>query len=225
MAGFPATLYNYLEDGSQGKITSALAVTRKRQLWSENAYRDSFNAAFMGAAIPNQSTTEYSGGLIAMQGDKVTPITTKLPSTAITPSAGPPPEYSVSFSDEISHFPWRIKQYVRWLRQWWDSALVGHAMIISATTVSGSGIITVPDASLLTPLQGITGAGITAGSIILDIMPIDPDSSLPQPTKAVISQAATASATVAATLTGSNLVAEVWEDEFVQWAEEISFPT
>lgn len=217
---FPANLYGYQEDGSQVNILTALAVTRKRQLWSENCYRDSFSAAFMGAAIPNGSSTTSGAELT----DGVNPsnfYTTLVPAT-LPAGAG---TQTHSLSDEISHAQWRVKQYVRWLRQWWDAATVGHAMTISVTTVSGSGIITVPDASLLTPLQGITGAGIPAGTIILDIMPISASSGLPQTTSAVISQAATASATVAAVLTGSNLLGEVWEDEFISWGAGISFPT
>lgn len=220
---FPANLYGYQEDGSQVNILTALAVTRKRQLWSENCYRDSFSAAFMGAAIPNpaQTADSVSGAQLVNELQTSDLYSTLVPAT-LTAIAG---EKSVSLSDEISHAQWRVKQYVRWLRQWWDAATVGHAMTISVTTVSGSGIITVPDASLLTPLQGITGAGIPAGTIILDIMPISASSGLPQTTSAVISQAATASATVAAVLTGSNLLGEVWEDEFISWGAGISFPT
>ena len=52
---FPSKCWILAEVGNQIEIENALAWTRKRVLYCESGYRDNFNAAFMGAAIPNLS--------------------------------------------------------------------------------------------------------------------------------------------------------------------------
>lgn len=218
----PNPLFIYKEDGSQTKIVDALRWTRKPVIYSEAAYRDLFNAALMGGAIPNGAngaTDSIAGAQLAIDGvTKALTYLTQVPSS-IVPSTG---VSVVSLSDEIGHYPWRVKQYIRWVWEFWDDVTPGIEMTMSVTTVSGSPIITVPDNKLLTPGQGITGAGIPASTTILSIMPVT--EGLPIFTTAVLSQQATASATVAATLSGSNLVGRAFEDEVIDWGAEISFP-
>lgn len=220
---FPTKCWILAEVGNQIEIAGALAWTRKRVLYSESAYRDSFNAAFMGGAIPNTSNVtggKLSGALLAENAAASTTYLTQVPASIAAPAAN---VQVLSLSDEIGHYPWRIKVYVRYLIQFWDATTVGQAMTISATTVSGNPTITVPDSELLTPGQAITGTGIPTGTIVLRTIAIT--EGLPVTTAAILSQNATASATVAATLTGANCLASYFEDEIIGWGGPISFPT
>lgn len=213
---FPTTLYLYKADGSQTKHSNGAAVTRKRVLFSRDAYRDIFNAAQIGGSLVSSDNV---GGISAPKvGDGA--LTTGLYSTLV-PSTITNVE-SFSLSDEVSHYAWRVKEYVRWLVEVWDSAVVGHAMTMTVDTTSGSATITVPDGTLLTPGQAISGTGIPTGAKVLEILPIT--DGIPSRTSVKLTHKCTASAAVEATLTGSNRIGWCFEDELMDAGSEISFP-
>ncbi len=114
--------------------------------------------------------------------------------------------------------------------EFWDSETeVGLAHQQTVTTVTGSAIITVPNAELLTPGQSISGPDTTiipANTIILKILTILSDGTIPVLTSAVMSKEAIgAGGKVNATFGGSNKVGEFMQSEFVGWASEVSIPT
>jgi len=90
--------------------------------------------------------------------------------------------------------------------------------------VNGSAEITVPDASLLTPGQAISGTNIPTNTVILSIFIIT-NGDYPDTTKAMMSRKATNSGTSEATLTGSNKVGEIMQSEFTNWGKTNSMPT
>lgn len=225
----PTTIYVEKENGSQTLISNAVQWTRKRVLWSEGAYRDSFGASFMGGAIPNANDIagpSLAGALIGQggvsgSGPATTTYLTEVPATISSPAQD---VQVISLSDEIGHYPWRVKEYIRWQLQFWDAATVGLAIpSLSVATTSGSATLTTSDTTLLTPGQAISGTGIPTGAIVL--AHLDISDGLPNRTQIIISSQATASATVIATLTGSNCLGSFFEDEIIGWGSAISFPT
>lgn len=126
-------------------------------------------------------------------------------------------------SDTVKHRTFRQKFLLRMAREFWDGADVGFAGGITATTASGSAVITVPTNEGLVVGQKISGTGIPAGARIVGI-PNAPHSVLsdvandmalysPYGTKVILSHQATADATITATLSGSNWIGAVWMDE------------
>jgi hypothetical protein len=221
----PTTLYFLKEDGSMTKIVNAVRWTRKPVFVAGGAYRDTFNAAYLGAAHksglpPNAATvaTAFVGGFpIGADGADVDMKTSTISDSSITKD-------TVVLPDEVAHYPWRTKRYVRWLWEFWDASTVGDAMTLTVTTTIGSATITVSDCALLTPGQAISATGIPTGAIIFNFLEPASGSMLVNDTTVKLSHQATASASVAATLTGSNRLGMVWEDEVVDWGSEISFP-
>jgi hypothetical protein len=223
--GFPPILYIYKLDGSQTKVTGALAFTRKRVVCYGTPYRDSFNAAWMGAGylpylVPNAptvATAKIGGFPIGADGADVDVKTSTISDSSLSKD-------TVSLPDEVSHYPWRSKQYLRYLWQFWDAATVGEAISLTVTTVSGSANVTVADSQLLTPGQEISGAGIPVGARISDFLTLTSGSMQINQTQVQLTMQCTASATVTATLTGANLLATAFEDECSDWGEAISYP-
>lgn len=215
---FPTTLYAYLEGGIQVKITGAVRETRKPVItWDKEKYRDTPSLVVGGAAgtdsnaAPEVTSAQISGG--------VNPTVTFDGSGTIEVTGAS----SVLQEDAYTHIPKRNVPKLDELVEYWDSETVGDAMTLSVTTVSGSAVITVPDAQLLTPGQAIAGTGIPLGTVILDIL--SESAGVITKTTAVMSQQATGTATVSATLTGGNRVGKYKESEFLGWGEEISTPT
>lgn len=210
------------ENGSLTKIEFAKGFSRKRVCYSENTYRDIFGAAAMGRVIPNAADAaadSISGAQLATDALAAITHTTKVSGTLSAAASS----VDVSLSDDVSHYPNRIKEYIRWKLEFWDATTVGIAIAsLSVTTTSGSAIIVVADSSLLTPGQAISGTGIPAGTTISEILPIA--DGIHSKTSVVLSSQATASGTVIATLTGSNCLGSFYEDEVIGWGGEVSFP-
>ncbi len=90
-----------------------------------------------------------------------------------------------------------------------ERQFVGASRAIGGTTVTGSANITVPDSSLIAVGMAITGAGITSGSLVSKIV---------SATVITITQIATASATIALTVGGTDVLARCWLDEFKEYS-------
>ncbi len=213
---FPSPLFLLLEGGNQLKIVDAVAETRKPIVINDKSvYRDSPTPVIGGAAAVN------ADGSISVQGGVTQTVTDPagtVPLNIVTTT-------SVIQEDAFTHIPMRQVSKLDTLIEFWDDTTVGVAMVMSVTTVSGSGVITVPNAELLTPGQGITGTGIPAGTVITSILAYDNTTGLITKTTATMSQQATGTATVAGTLTGSNKVGECLESEFICFGTELSYPT
>lgn len=91
--------------------------------------------------------------------------------------------------------------------EWWDATTPGHAMTMTVTTVSGSATLTVPSTRRLTIGQAITGTGIPTGAKIADFLNTSATPGLV--TSVLLTHQCTASASVEATLTGANLIAQM----------------
>lgn len=209
----PSPLYAILETGVQVKIEGAAKQTRKPIIvYDGTTYRDtpSLVVGGAGAAFGADAAVSVSGG--------TSQTVTTVGATSIEIVA----PSSVELEDAYTHIPQRFIPRLETLSEFWDDDTVGLAMTMTVTTVSGSAVITVPDATLLTPGQGITGTGIPAGTIILNIL--SQAAGVITTTTAVMSQQATASGSVAAVLTGSNKVGEFMQSEFVAWGSSISTP-
>lgn len=205
-------LYALLEGGTQVKIVGAFKQTRKPIIvWDKEMYRDTPTAVVGGIAGVGGTDTLISvaGGVNPTASGDVTDYVSA--------------DTSVEQEDAFTHVPKRYVPKLDTLVEFWDADTVGLAMTLSVTTVSGSGEITVPDAQLLTPGQGITGTGIPAGTVILSIL--SQSNGVIDTTVAVMSQQATATGTAAATLTGSNKVGEFMQSEFLDWGGENTIPT
>jgi hypothetical protein len=219
---FPPVLYIYKIDGSMTKVSGAVAWTRKRVIYSGGAYRDTFNAGYMGTSFPASlvltGAAESVGGFpIGADGGTLDIKTSTITDSSITGD-------TVSLPDEVAHYPWRSKEFIRWMWEFWDATTVGAAMSYTVTTVSGSPNLTVGDNTLFTPGQEISGAGIPAGAIVVDFLQPASGSMIINRTTVQLNMNATASATVTATLTGANRLAAAFEDECIDWGEQISYP-
>ena len=214
---FPTTLYAYLESGIQVKITGAVRETRKPVItWDKEKYRDVPSLVVGGASGAQGDATSLQS--VSVAGGVAPTVTFVRGDNNVYAIGGS----SVSQEDGYTHVPKRNVPKLDELVEYWDSETVGDAMTMTVTTVSGSAIITVPDAQLLTPGQAIAGTGIPAGATILDIL--SESNGVITKTVAVMSHQATASAAVEATLTGGNRVGKYKESEFLGWGEEISTP-
>lgn len=215
----PDPLFVFLEGGSQTKIVGALRVTRKPiVVYDKEMYRDSPPVVTGGAYAASNDITDsqtisgsIAGGIDPTITLGVTPSTLQIVGSASTEQ-----------DDSYTHIPKRYVPKLDTLIQFWDALTPGQAMTISVTTVSGNATVTVSDATLLTPGQGITGAGIPAGTTILNF--ITQAAGVISTTAVVLSQQAIATATVEATLTGGNLLGEVMQSEFISWGSENSYP-
>lgn len=213
----PNPLFVLLEGGTQVKIENAVRRTRKPIIvYDKETFRDTPTAVVGGAAVAdvvnNPQGVSIAGGVDPTAEDPESNGFFRLLGAS-----------SVLEEDAYLHVPKRYIPKLDTLVEFWDAETVGLAMTMSVTTVSGSAVITVPDAQLLTPGQGITGTGIPANTIILSIL--SQTNGVITTTTAVMSQQATASATVAATLTGSNQVGEFMQSEFLDYGSENSIPT
>lgn len=209
----PTPLFAFLESGIQVKIVGAVAETRKPIIvFDKEMFRD----------VPTFVNGAAAGSLGANASAVANGIAPTASVNAAVPDATASGESSVKEEDAYKHVPKRYVPKLDTLIEFWDAATVGHAMTLSVTTLINNATITVPDATLLTPKQGITGTGIPAGTTILSIL--SQANGIITTTTAVMSQQATASGTVAATLTGANKVGEVMQSEFLCWGTEISTP-
>lgn len=217
---FPAILYALLENGNQIQIKNAVVQTQKPLIiYDTETYRDTPSLVTGGAA----GTIATSGQLPVVQiAGGVNPTVSQTSPSASIYFVEATGASSVSEEDAYKHVPKRFVPKLDTICEFWDDTLVGLAMTISVTTTLNSATITVPDATLLTPGQGITGTGIPAGTIILNIL--SQSNGVITTTTAVMSQQATAAGTVAGTLTGSNLVGRFKYSEFLGWGSQISTP-
>ncbi len=112
----------------------------------------------------------------------------------------------VYLDDVASAVEPHIWKKIRTRVEFWSGAIGNALPTLSVATVSGNATLTVSDNSLLTPGQAISGTGIQAGSVIM---------SVPYTTRTsvILSLQASATATVVATVTGSNYLGGYWEDE------------
>lgn len=216
---FPSTLKSLGESGFQVIVEGALYVTRKPfivilgedyrddpvQLLNAGGYTDVGGAQGSGSVELGGGVGVYTGWAQAINAAGVESST--------------PATYA---SDVVLHIAPRTRIRLHEHIQWWDAATPGHTMTMSVTTTSGSASITVPDASRLTPGQGITGTGIPAGTTIESIFSIT--NGILSKTVATLSQQATATGTAAATLTGANLLGEQLQAEFLQWGSDNTTP-
>jgi hypothetical protein len=211
----PNPLYAILETGVQVEIVGAAKQTRKPIIvYDGTTYRDTPSLVVGGAAgaLGASASASVSGG-----------VNPTVSLDSVTGSAEAVGAASVSQEDAYTHIPQRFIPRLDTLSEFWDADTVGLAMTMSVTTASGSAVITVPDATLLTPGQGISGTGIPANTTILSIL--SQSAGVITTTTAVMSQQATATGTVSATLTGSNKVGEFMQSEFIAWGSGISTPT
>lgn len=215
----PAILYVAIETGLMIKVVGAFRETRKPIIvFDKEMYRDSppvVTGGAFGAANDASDSSYLSGAIAGGMNPTVTFGVTPATITAVGNA-------STEEDDSVTHVPKRYIPKLDTLVEFWDADTVGTAGTISVTTTLNSGIITVPDASQLTPGQGIASANFPAGTVVLSIF-TQADGVI-DATKAVVSQAATIASTVAATLTGSNKVAEVMQSEVLGWGSEISVP-
>lgn len=213
----PAILYAFMESGLQVKIVGAVVQSRKTIIaYDKEMFRDTPSLVVGGASgvDDNAGTTPMT----AQIAGGVSPTVTFGGNTIEVVGAS-----SVLQEDAFLHIRKRHIDKMDTVVQFWDAATIGVALAgLSVTTVLNSAIITVPNAELLTPGQGITGVGIPVGTTILAIL--SEAAGVITKTTAVMSQAATAAGTVSAVLTGSNLVGEFMQSEFVCWGSEITTP-
>jgi hypothetical protein len=213
---FPSILKSLGESGFQDIIEGALAVTRKPFIvMLGDDYRDDpvplINAAGYDATSGAGTVAEGGGVGVYTGWGKALDFAGTESTTPLT--------YA---SDLVLHIAPRVRVKLHTIIQWWDAVTVGHAMTMSVTTTSGSAQVTVPDARRLTPGQSITGTGIPAGTTIESIFSIV--NGIVTTTVAILSQQATASGTVSATLTGANLLGEQLQGEFLQWGSDNTTP-
>lgn len=217
----PTILYALLENGNQIKIENAVVETRKPLvIYDTEMYRDKPSLVVGGAGLVGATADPFEMTIAGGATQTVTKHPTEGDGVGgyvdiVAPS-------SVVQEDDYTHIPKRYIPKMDTICEFWDAATVGLAMTMSVTTASGSAVITVPDATLLTPGQGISGTGIPAGTTILSIL--SQSAGVITYTTATMSQQATATGTVAATLTGSNKVGEFKYSEFLGYGSEISTP-
>lgn len=225
----PEVIYALLVGDKRFKITGYKYQSKKPVvIYDTETYRDDpvqllnaqgyepVSGVNVGAATRGSGAVTDGGGIGMYAGWAL----------AIDSTATQTPIPEVYAADPILHIPPRQKAKLRTLVEWWDDVTPGVAMTLTITTVSGSAIITVSDAQLLTPGQGITATGVPTGAKILSILPLAPSGASagsPTLTTAVLSHQATASASVEATLTGSNKLAEAWDDEYIGFSEEVTY--
>lgn len=199
----PSTLRILLEDQAVLEIVDAVCWTRKHvATYDGSTYRNLFPNQKV-RLDPIQQPTE----LTTINTETTTlQVPGTISSTVIANNAASTYTDTLVGDDSVTAIEPRIWKKVRTRVEFWDAATPGVAMTLSATTVSGSATVTVPDNSVLTPTQEISGTGIPTGAKILSI-PITSS------TTVILTHQATASATVTATLTGANYVGGYWEDE------------
>ena len=215
---FSSNLFAALEQGNQINILTALTLTRKPiVVYDEEMFRDSPPVITGGAALSSALDLE----VMTIAGGVEQTVTEEDAGLSLYSLKGPS---STLEDDSYKHVPKRYIPKLATLIEYWDALTVGLAMTMSVTTTSGSTALTVPNNEVLTPGQAITGTGIPAGTTILQTIPV-PLNGVIIFTSAVMSQAATASGTVTATLTGANKVGEIMQAEFIGWGASISTPT
>lgn len=222
---FPSTLYNLLESGLQGKVTSALRMTRKLiVIFEADTYRDSppVLPGVAGALVVDTGADPN----VAFQVSGCAPE----PTVAVAQVAATT-SYSVTAKgasstlqdDAYTHVPKRFIPKLATLVEFWDSEVVGHALTMTVTTTSGSATITVPDSEILTPGQAVSGTGIPTGAKVLSTL--TQSNGVITRTTAVLTHKCTGSADVEATFTGGNKVGEFLQKEHIGWCAELSTPT
>lgn len=185
---WPATLYVSTKDERVITITGAKYRAREEETdwYPGTEYRDDpvalLNVPGSGDTI---GMTVGDGGVTVYAGRE----------TAIDPLATETTTPAAYASDLVTHTaPRQLKRKTSYFR-WYDSPPLTR----SVTTTNGSTTVTMSSTTGLIVGMGLSGAGIPAGSTIVSIT---------NGTDFVISQPATASATVTGSFTG-NMVGEV----------------
>lgn len=220
----PTTLYNFLESGVQGKVTSGYRVTRRPIVVNHGKrFRDipavvpgGAGAVAVDTSAAPESSFQISAG-VAAPTLATTLVNGNVYSITATGAS------SVAQSDDYTHVPERHCDELHTLMEFWDSDTVGEAFTATVTTTSGSATITVADAERFTPGQGISGTGIPTGARVLRTL--THAAGVITRTSVVLTHKCTASADVEATMTGGNKVGEFLHAEWTGWAGEISTPT
>lgn len=207
----PTTLYVPVDDFKH-KFSAAANVSRKPvRCFDRDVRRDTIDAAYLGNAHNTLGTT---GSTVSLAGGAEAVVQN---STAFA-------DASFQEGDEYNHIWPRQTEKLRTMVQFWSGA-IGHAMTLTVDTTSGSATIIVPDNELLTPGQLISGTGIPTGARILSVLVPEAASATNHNfsrTKVILSHQCTATASVEATLTGSDLLGWVWDDEHKGWSQEPS---
>ena len=125
--------------------------------------------------------------------------------TVVTDAPGETTGERAIVDDSGTATPPHFWQKARTRVEFW-SGVIGIAQTMTVTTTSGSATLTVGSNLSVIPGQAISGTGIPSGATVVSV-PVDALTSI------IISHQATASAAVAATLTGSDYVGGYWEDE------------
>lgn len=207
----PTPLEILLQDQVKLVIKDAAAVSRKQvDYYDGSTYRNTF---------PNHK--------LDVKPNNVTAFATFTTDTANLQVLGSPGAATlvnnaagalasrVYLDDVASAVEPHIWKKIRTRVEFW-SGVIGNALpTLSVTTTSGSATLTVSDNSLLTPGQAISGTGIPTGAVIMFVP-------FATRTSVILTHQATASATVTATLTGSNYLGGYWEDEELGNASEIA---
>lgn len=198
----PTPLKILLQDQVLIIIEDALSVSRKN-------VRD-YDLSVVRNVLPN--------GYVVIKPSNITPAPPSVTDTIHLQAAGAPAaatlvnttddtfEARAFLDDIVAAVQPRPVEKIRTKIEFWDGEDVGRAMTLTATLTSGNATIVVPDNTLLTPGQPISGTGIPPGAIIFSV-PID---SL---TTVILSHKATSNGDQEVTLGGSNYLGGYFEDE------------
>lgn len=185
-------------------IEGAANVSRKQvDFYDASTYRNTF-ANHTVTVKPSANTLAPTG---ASTTDTATLQVPGSPGSATVVSTTASTYNSRVYLDDVaSAVEPHIWKKIRTRVEFWDGVIGNAIPTLSVATVSGNATLTVSDNSLLTPGQAVSGAGIPSGAIIMFVP-------FTTRTTVIISHQATATATVIATVTGSNYVGGYWEDE------------